>query len=1097
MTDYWYTGASAANIAVATWIKRLAGEKWVPAAMPGAAPGSPPTCVLRPCEVLLSNALEGSISSKDHSNRVVVKGGSLEDEVMPVARLSTRDLRTLQGLPVEVTRVFAWGTVKPPPPVDQLEALCQETITYKEFPSAYQRGVVSCSPALYTQLVGIWRGICIAHREKRLSHTDRRRIQQVCAISVTSSTSRHSSEAELRVPQPTFILPGHLPDSLYSLSRCVAVSRQDRDKEGSATGLQNDKEITAMLLCRVGYLFDISADSISSDGREADKSDRWPLGAFREEIVDLLCPSPQVRVHHALDFLKQTACFSLDQSPNRPFPPSPAQKKACTYSLWILATHLIGDLPLSTKLCDNIILKARSAMRRLLPDLHVYCTRGPGVGPTAFESRWLPVWPPEEGDESAVIRPVLVDDLYAPPKGCGVSKSSLLRSEHRMQPLGLFDHGAIRPLANNTSSSSRDLLTKLAKIDNILLQFLDISSILDRKYFSLLSKTTGPGIEISGGAERLQVVLHLLRVLSNDNSQVPAAPPMVKHDSLSIILKIPEYKGGKTVGVSATHTFPVYAIRGPPVRASQGTQSTPGNVPVHAPSTLQSILLAGSSHDYTSELEEIVCGIALTSRHATQSVSPLVRKALSLLRYLESEEDFFKYFERYFSEFEVVPEDCTSLLDVDSDTFRDDENKGEGEAASHHVLLANAIGVLKGLRAAKEAEAAAAAREKLSLKRRKNAVEERGAPADVYGPSGSGAVADTRVEDVRALPYSTVDARAVKRTRMGERVDGETLLGNEDAKRAIDSTAESFLSSLSLPAADKESDLHVPPIELQAFAGRGRGVLNLPAWMTTGDTGDVGGTDFDRPLSGGESNGIRENVDTLPTGLQKGRGRGVSNVPAWLSGGDFLTGHGIMTIESAEGKGASNQHDQFSDAVAPEEGVVGTESGHIDKKMRLDTCGSDSSPSTLATDIQESLPVATGSIVAAPVAGRGRGVSNAPAWLTNPTFGQTDSTDSAVVPTCTVALSSRNIVGIICDMLCSCVAVAMEDSDHRRHVQEILRIVGDALVELPPRFVNELCASAQLRSALTEVLKYIHEQGRLQEDEFMSIKRALRLRDFD
>jgi hypothetical protein len=1107
------TGASASNIAVAAWIKRLAREKWVPAVPPGAAPGDPPTCVLRPCEVVLSSSLEGSLSRDQSGSRIVIKGsshghsgasGEDNSEVMPVARLSPRALRTLQQLPALVSEVFAWGTVKPPPPVDQLEAFVKARHDFPDHEeSAFQGGMASCSHAQYVELVGIWRGLCIAQKENRLSNSDRQRIRAACGVSSSSSSSSNNSSCGNSSRRPTdtttpsliYLIPGHIKDSLYALSRCVSLNGRSLDAD---MGAQSDKEIGASLLCRVGFLFDLGSESLQVDsdhaggGRE-DKPVSWPLGSVRHELVDLLSPSSEVQVPHALDFIKQSACAVSDDYRHRAPAPSPAQKKALSLAMWTIITNTIGDCGGAATVDDRLIARARKDLQRSLPDLYVYCSRGPS-GPTAYESRWLPVWPKEGTSASSLVRPVLLDDLYSPPRGCGISRSSLLTRDHKLQPLGIFDHCNNRHLSGSVGPGSRDFFSKLSRIDSVILKVIDISCISDRKHFSLVSKTNGKAEEITGSTDRLQVVLLLLRVLLHHSArEAPAIPPVFKHESLSIIFKSPEYRNGKTEGLSLVNTYPVYAIRGGAVpvagAALSGERSS-------KPPTVQSILLAGSPQDYAAELEEIVYGMAVATSRQTMSTSQnssaQVRKALSLLRYLEEEEDFFKFFGRYFGEYEMAPSGAADVGDEGApDGAEGDSAEGEGETRpSCHEQLSSAMLTLKKIKREKEAAEAAAQAER-AVRKRKNRLAE--VEANIYGPSGHPLLDDSAVEMVDMDSH-----RSTKRSRPSEQTDDYDVCdkpGSEEVQRSNDVAAKSFLNSVVLPLSDAST---APPSRVPV--GRGRGVCNLPSWLAGTEEGSSPAA---VPLSPGVAGRVSvdkgpdvsyraslapaaapatgsEEIEVAPSSKRPltGSGRGVTNLPAWMTGDSILSAARDVTTADDSVSG-----DQFADASGEGAGAGGDVSDS--RSCKKQRAGSPAEANGAGSP--------TGILMGKPLTGRGRGVSNTPAWLENPDLlGRvsdplllSSSVDAAVRE----LTEDSSVVAGILHIVSVASSLGLESASLKAKVKAICEEIGVALSDLPPSAVNrvERCVRGSLRAPLRDLLSVLCKEGLMQRESYRSL----------
>jgi len=168
-------------------------------------------------------------------------------------------------------------------------------------------------------------------------------------------------------------------------------------------------------------------------------------------------------------------------------------------------------LPVAGAAEDARVKEATATVRAALPRLTVYCSSGPQAGPEAYPARWLPVWPGNNnsnttnsssnsngsnkdavGAEGAVVVPVLFDDLAGATGrgggGSGVARSTLLRREHRMQPLGVLTHHLRPPPPpghRHESALEAAERAALAAIEPRLLRALGIARTSDPKAFSL------------------------------------------------------------------------------------------------------------------------------------------------------------------------------------------------------------------------------------------------------------------------------------------------------------------------------------------------------------------------------------------------------------------------------------------------------------------------------------------------------------------------------------------------------------------------------------------------------------------------------------
>ena len=203
----------------------------MPAAPPGAPIGAPATLVLSPKEVILPG-LQGGPQQGGPQGRIsgsAASGGGTPlaqlHQQMPTARLPNEAVKALISAPAVVTAAFAWGTVKPPPPIDMLEDLAKRIDEYEESRRSESRKPEAASAAsdgasggtgvgptvasgpgispssfagvsqqqlqrdegavldefhFYDELVTLWRAIAVAHREKRLSQSDIHRVVNLC-----------------------------------------------------------------------------------------------------------------------------------------------------------------------------------------------------------------------------------------------------------------------------------------------------------------------------------------------------------------------------------------------------------------------------------------------------------------------------------------------------------------------------------------------------------------------------------------------------------------------------------------------------------------------------------------------------------------------------------------------------------------------------------------------------------------------------------------------------------------------------------------------------------------------------------------------------
>ena len=158
-----------------------------------------------------------------------------------------------------------------------------------------------------------------------------------------------------------------------------------------------------------------------------------------------------------------------------------------SWSLWLQAK---AELNLTSRREEDVRnLQAGSAERvhkRLkseFPHLLVYCRRGPTFGPDAFDAQWLSAYPSKS---KADLSPVLIDDTHVVAPGCGITKSSMLRSAHKLQPVALLDHSR-----QEGRSHQRDQSTRTARPLPSVVPVVPRTA--DNKKFSLRVAAGGPG----------------------------------------------------------------------------------------------------------------------------------------------------------------------------------------------------------------------------------------------------------------------------------------------------------------------------------------------------------------------------------------------------------------------------------------------------------------------------------------------------------------------------------------------------------------------------------------------------------------------------
>ena len=969
---------------IATWVNRLAKEAWVPARPPGALEGDPPSLVLRPCQVVLPLQSRGLSSNNGRSSTLQSSSerAAIDAAGMPTAAVSPSILSLLLNLPPKIQAVMKWGTVQPPPPVDQLEALATNFsvgLDDERRPDGNGYGsCVYCTREEYSDILNVWRGLCIAQRENRLSSQDKKRIS--IALTLPKKDTK------------VYLIPGIVEGTLHCLDRCRYAGMY---RQPGCDSL--DDEILVNALCKVGFLFDVNSPSTSKQTNGSGIGVVWPLENLSRDLNDILNLKSVASSSDCISFVNHYYKRIYDTDGNYPAP-TITEKLALSTSMWCICKSKLPKPLLATSTADlPISLKADifKFLTYSLPHMYVHCVNGPGIGPDAFSARWVPLWKKvdKKNIKTADVTPVLLDDVIHPPQGCRVYRSSLLRPDHKMQPLGLFDHSLRDHHKHSGDSLSKEELQRLSHIDTVLLNVLSIPRITDKTYFALGTQLKGEKEPLDGASTRLAVVFLLLNELNSiadTNSRHGAAaiqqklaliPPMYKYDSLLLNFKYPVFDCGTHSG-SATAKFPAYAIRG----AKELVSSTiVGNTTGSDPSSpeqqsLQSIIISGAPVDYISELEEIMLSHLYGHPPILGARS---RKALSLLSHIEDDAQFLKYLSRHFPEF---------LANDGSD------NNNQGEAACISKESQNSF--------------------------------------DENGDEDSSARAikwkSELLKSIDILKNKIKEKEASKKNKRRKVIDDSEVAPSiyEPMKSRMESSAPLDV----IPVMSKGESADV------CGNGRGRGISNKPAWMTSSEPLTVAvevpsSPPTSSPLGRGLSfSSSSANLDSLVADPSKlspraglaGRGRGVVNTPAWLASPspsisemqvteDYVenskqlvsveNGQGLKRLlEEGEEEENVEEPNKAKKVILEDNGVQ--EESYSTKRQKTDGIDSVSSRgladdflSKLASSTSVSATATTSESDAPPVVGRGRGrgLTNLPAWMTQ------DATSECVTVPSTIA----------------------------------------------------------------------------------------------
>ena len=368
-----------------------------------------------------------------------------------------------------------------------------------------------------------------------------------------------------------------------------------------------------------------------------------------------------------------------------------------------------------------------------------------------------------------------------------------------------------------------------------------------------------------------------------------------------------------------------------------------GRAPKHI-STKRCILASGDADDYAIELEQLILNHAGVRLSPSLASSRECRAALRLLSHLENNASFNKFIARDFADSEVV-ERWRKLIDRekaiealrraekkrDAETLRsalveaeeacdDDPDGGDAILQSARELLPQLEDEARVRKEAEEKKKAAEEEKEIArlaaVKEEKEAFarwkeeEKQKALARIAGDNegadeknlsaNAPPVAGTGRGRGLTLPSWMTSADSLERSTEanGEGIDTTTTIGEGKAETQAMEEAKSLVSSIMSEAVSDEP----PPA---ASAGRGRGVSNAPAWMTQQGGDNAPASEDSHENMESAANSQAPAPEPL---IAAGRGRGnVSNLPAWMTN-SASAGPGSQAL-------ASGSHDdRFADA---------------------------------------------------------------------------------------------------------------------------------------------------------------------------------------
>jgi len=419
-----------------------------------------------------------------------------------------------------------------------------------------------------------------------------------------------------------------------------------------------------------------------------------------------------------------------------------------------------------------------------------------------------------------------------------------------------------------------------------------------------------------------------------------------------------------------------------------------GRAPKHI-STKRCILASGDADDYAIELEQLVLNHAGVRLSPSLASSKEYRAALRLLSHLENSASFDKFISRDFADSEVV-ERWEKLIRRDKtiEALRQAEKKRNAEALRTALmeaeeacdddpdggdailqsarellpLLENEVRVRKekeeGKKAAeaeKETARLAAFREEAEAFERWKEEEKQKALARIAGEGG-----DAGENPPTNAPPATGSGRGRGLTLPSWMTSIDSLTassgtgGNDkcanNAAVASDAAAEiqAMEEAKSLVSSIMVSEVVVqpPPAASTAAnvgaAGRGRGVSNAPAWMTQQGADATSTSEQSHQTTGIES-ATTPQVQA-PSMIAAGRGRGnLSNLPAW------------MTISSPAGPGSQtlapeSSDERFADAnETGEKQAFDQDASQSNKKAKIEVEQPESFHFTLSISMKPSM----------------------------------------------------------------------------------------------------------------------------------------------
>ena len=823
---------------------------------------------------------------------------------MPVVELPDPLLRQLRSS--IIAQSLEWGRIAPPPPVTELvqltqQAKCLNTSSFDDSRRAEQ---------MYAEMISIWTAIARAHLRGGLSPGDMRTIKHLA-----------------RDPSNRFIPVRRALEArdnsgwIVSIDRCVRIPEVINHNEGR----DELKQLSVASLVASNFVCDYNqakhnpfylAPEISKAAMEL-----IAIPALEDYKTDAL-------VRASGSFVRY--CFEAEPAISSRFS---EVRESFSYAMrWCI--------------------ESSSEFGRIDRGMKVWVRRL-GTGSKALRPRWV-------SSKNGPVQ-VVLDDSRA--------RSELLTPEMDIQTLGVLDHYDKEDCPNASI---------LSRIDKEVLKHCGILRLSDGR-FKFKTRARGAGATIEGASSKVQLIITLLKSMEID--RVESSGDAIDHgtssnqhgflapnyEPLNIIRHESLIREFKAPSMNAPVLTPMYAVFG----RDQKSQK-------------KCVLVSGGPEDYSIELEELILGYAgVLSGPATQTKP--YRAAIRLLSHIENEASFTKFVNRDF---------------------------GDSDAAQRWSAITKRKRTLDKLHEAQLAKDAITLRSLLIT-------AEEMCEDD---PDGGDAVLQSARDLLTALEEEA------KLRRMKERENRSlTSLENEEIEnnalscgrgrgvgRALPSWMASDDGPKGEPVVKSEGVVGPEPVT----SGRGRGVSNLPAWMTSdrGVTATAVASNsvkleeaddaFDSSVVPSNLPPLMTNCDPPPVGTDPfcdnsaqdgdlsasvndlahadpkggvGRGRGVSNLPAWMTNKDDPLGR------SAEGRTESDANNEMTDTNNLSQSDQRVTSDLPSAPASLPTAGRGvlNLPACMTsepTDSNQELKAEDG--MATKVgAGRGRGVSNLPAWM--------------------------------------------------------------------------------------------------------------------